>query len=69
MNATAVALPTVLALASPAGGAAKFAGAPATRRDARRFGLPLPAYRLSETAAAAPVAALAIAAPLAQATT
>ncbi|MFI6520297.1 DoxX family protein [Spirillospora sp. NPDC050679] len=56
MNATAIALSAVLALAPLAGGTAKLAGAPATRRDADRFGLPFPAYRLiglSEIAAAA----------------
>ncbi|MEV4008105.1 DoxX family protein [Actinomadura sp. NPDC049753] len=56
MNAAVISLSVMLALASLAGGAAKLAGAPPMRRDAQRFGLSLPAYRLigvSEIAAAA----------------
>jgi hypothetical protein len=55
VNATAIALTAMPAIASPAGGIAKPAGAPAMHRDTRRFGLALSAHRLiglSEMAAA-----------------
>ncbi|MFB4318796.1 DoxX family protein [Actinomadura sp. 21ATH] len=56
MNATAITLSVVLALAALAGGGAKLAGASPMRHDARRFGFSLAAYRLiglSEVMAAA----------------